>query len=127
MKPPVDNFYFMFNECQVCDVYYYDVHPRTFERWAETSYGFYWGYNPEKEKGIYSGYFGELHFVKGVAQLDTVEHELEHLLMDWCKTRKMNMNANRNEERICQLRDELSREYWRAWGAHYKRKTIPIP
>lgn len=109
---------------QYFEVYVYDVHPKTFVRWADTNWAFYW---VSRERNDKEGYFGELHLIESRTTIDTVAHELQHLWIDWCKSRNIEIANSKKEEDICFLSDELTRNFWRKWGRVYRRKTVPIP
>lgn len=116
---PDDSFSFTFNRRQSCLVcLYYDK--RQFWEWSK-SYGYY---IPAKDRYLRVGLFGEIHLSE--ATLDLVAHELDHLRWDWIFSRGI-VPSPANEERLTRLGDELTRKFWRAWGRHYRRKTVCIP
>jgi len=104
----------------------YDVSLYRFNKWAGTRWGFYW-YRQDRNR--YRGHFGDVHLVKSRShRIDLYVHEaMLHLLKDWASSRKLDLNNVRREEELALLLDELYRNYLRAWGRHFKRKSVPIP
>lgn len=104
----------------------YDVSVYRFNKWAGTRWGFYWQH-PQRNR--YKGYFGSVNIVKCRShRIDLYVHEaMLHLLKDWSKSRGLDLNNDRREEELAWLLDELYRNYLRAWGRHFKRRSIPIP
>jgi hypothetical protein len=91
------------------DVYLEDISVTTFQRRK----GGRWGWYLAAEERGRSGYFGEIHLVASRVRPDLVAHELTHVLIDWLGGRPINA---RNEERICRLFDELTRNFWREYA-----------
>lgn len=105
------SFVFYFNRRrQWVDVYLWDVHPNTFERWDAGRWGYY---HAIREHGRV-GKFGELHFVASRVRHDSVAHELFHLFCDILFTRKQAV-TERNEEQLAIVFDELTRNFWREY------------
>lgn len=116
-----------FNERkQYYEVHLHDVSPEVFAEWADTRWGFYWGYNPAKNRRIYSGFFGEIHFVSSRITHDSVVHEVDHLRWDWIRVRHITPSP-RNEERLTSLLDELVRGFWREYAKIKKSKKKRNP
>jgi hypothetical protein len=108
----VDEFRLYFNRRrQWVDVFLWDVHPNTFERWQAGRWAYY---QAHAERGK-CGKFGELHFVRSRVRHDTLAHELIHLLGDYLRDRDATINVY-NEERIAMLFDGWTRQFWREYG-----------
>lgn len=119
---PGASFTFTFNKGkQYCEVHLFDVDPRTFSRWAGTTWGFYWGYNPAKKRKLYSGLFGEIYLVWSRVRRDLVEHEVDHLRWDWIFSRGI-IPSPKNEERLVELLTEMNTNLWREYKKLPKRR-----
>lgn len=94
----------------VC-VYLEDVHPETFKR----NGGGRWGYYLQNGERGRAGLFGEIHLVRSRVRSDGVSHELIHLLADYLRARGTAITVY-NEERIAELFDNWTRQFWREYG-----------
>lgn len=110
MKPA---FRVKFNESkQWVDVYIADSPAKFIDRNDCHAY-----YMPADGRKAYTGLFGVIHLSKMDDTPEGVElmtHELDHLMADWMRSRRMTLNV-RNEERIATMKGELSRIFWRKW------------
>ncbi len=95
---------------QWVDVYLWDVHPDTFERWG----GGRWGYYLAGSERTRRGRFGEIHLVRSRVRADGVAHELVHVLADRMRVRNITWSTY-TEERIAVWMDELTRSFWREY------------
>ena len=98
------------------DVFLYDVDPKTFQR----KDGGRWAYfvRADGENEIVSrnrfGKFGEIHAIDTHTRqlrLDTVSHELFHLLAEWMRIKNVYITL-KNEETLASRLDELTRNFW---------------
>ena len=118
MKYQADNYFKVYfnRRAQWLDVYLWDVHPNTFYGWAETR----WGYFLATWENPYAGLFGELHFVKSRARVDTVVHEILHAWMEWLRATQGTGNVmvinTRQEEWSVRKADELVRSFYREYN-----------
>lgn len=96
-------------------IHLHNVHPTTFYRYAQTYWGFFWGYNPSKQRNRFAGFFGEIHLVASRVNENIVSHELLHLLADWCHVRGLDMNNFKREEDLAWVSGELNGNFWRAY------------
>lgn len=104
------NFVFHFNKKrQWVEVYLWDVHPNTFERWG----GGRWCYFHPTWEDARSGKFGELHFVKKRFRYDGVHHELLHMWIEWFWEGGETV-TRKNEERLVTIADEIARNFRKA-------------
>lgn len=114
MEKREPNFCFFFKydkrqkDQQRCDVFIWDVCPSTFKRYGGGRWGYFiprW-----KKKTLRSGLFGELHLVRRQIRFDTIVHEVEHLRVElmWANGETI---TRRNEERMNELLDMLSRRF----------------
>ncbi len=99
------------NRRQWLDVTVHDVSPSTFERRNGTPWGYYQG---AAERNDRSGKFGEIHLVRARVRHDLAAHELFHAFADWLNCKKMQISSA-NEERLANLFDEMTRNFWRAF------------
>ena len=112
----MDNFTIYFNKKkQWITVTVWDVHPATFKSWGGGRWAYFnplWneteGCTPRK------GLFGELHLVKSGIREDTMAHELLHVVLGWCFANWI-IPTPKNEERLCEFIDELTRKFWRGF------------
>jgi len=95
---------------QFLDVYLYDVHPNTFANWGAGR----WGYFIAKWENPRIGFFGEIHLVKSRIREDLIVHELFHVLVEWAFAKGGSI-TRRNEERMAELLDELTRKFYREY------------
>lgn len=93
---------------QWVDVTLWEVHPSTFYRWK----GGRWGYFLAAWDNPKDGKFGELHFVRSRLRMDTITHEVFHLLSEWMFANRDPLTP-RNEERYAAWMDELTRKFIR--------------
>lgn len=93
---------------QWLDVTLWDVHPTTFARWGSGRWAYFlatWD-NPKQ------GEFGELHMVKSGIRVDTLVHEIIHVLAEWTLANRDPL-CPRNEERLATMCDEITRRFVR--------------
>ncbi len=112
MEGYVPDFKIIFNrKKQWINVYLWDVHPNTFSRWKSGRWAYFlatWS-NPRW------GEFGELHFVKSRIREDVVSHEILHALTEWMYSGGFTI-TRQNEEKMCELMDELVRKFYREYN-----------
>lgn len=101
-----------FNRRQWLDVFIHDVSVDTFVRRNGTRWGYYQAAEERQNK---AGKFGEIHIVSGRVTPDTVAHELDHARWDWIFSNDITPST-RNEERLCKLLDEMTRNFWREYS-----------
>lgn len=107
----METFRFWFNRRHNwVTVYLHDVTPETFMRRG----GGRWGYYVAHDGRGRLGKFGELHLVRRRIREDVVVHEIFHLLADWLRFRKVELN-DRNEEKIAQWFDEMVRNFYKEY------------
>lgn len=112
MNNPDFTFYFKYNkrrkEVQWINVFMWDVHPTTFERWG----GGRWCYFEPKWVNTREGLFGEWHMVKSRIRFDGIIHEFVHLATElmWINGETI---TRRNEERMCELSDRIAGSFRR--------------
>jgi hypothetical protein len=105
------SFRFWFNRRRNwIDVFLHEVSPKTFHRWG----GGFWGYYMPENNRRRWGKFGEIHLVRRRVREDVIAHEIFHLLSDWLRERKVELNE-KNEEKIATLLDEMVRSFWREY------------
>lgn len=103
------DFRFDFNKKkQYVDVFLWEVHPNTFARWKAGRWA-YWLATWEKPR---AGKFGELHFVRNRATIDTITHELFHLFAEWIWSGGETL-TRKNEERCASFFDQITRRFIR--------------
>lgn len=106
------DFRFYFNKrkqsIQWVDVFLWDVHPNTFERWE----GGRWGYFLATWEHPYKDKFGELHFVKSRLRFDAVYHELRHLAIEWFWSNGISVDR-KNEEKLVSFEDKIANSFRR--------------
>jgi hypothetical protein len=95
---------------QYINVFVYDVHPTTFERWNGT----YWAYFEPTWTNPKDGEFGQLHMVKSGIREDTVAHELFHVLCEFVWANR-DAITGKNEEKYAELFDSLIRNFYREY------------
>jgi hypothetical protein len=110
--PPDFRFFFNKNQ-QFCEVFFWDVHPNTFENWKAGR----WAYFVATYENPRKGKFGEIHFVKRRFRHDTVAHELDHLRCEWMFSKWIILTP-KIEEWFCTFGDELHRRFWREYGKY---------
>lgn len=109
-REPDFQFYFKYDkrrkEVQWVNVYLWDVHPTTFERWG----GGNWSYFNPLWTNPREGILGEWHMVKSRIRFDAIAHELFHLATElfWINGETV---TRRNEERLAELFDRISRNF----------------
>jgi hypothetical protein len=107
----MDNFTIRFNKGrQWITVQVWDVHPITFKNWG----GGRWAYFDPTFENPKVGLFGELHLVKSGIREDTLAHELLHVVLGWCFANWI-IPTPRNEEKLCEFIDELTRKFWKGY------------
>lgn len=94
---------------QYLTVFLEEVAPVTFHRKGGGRWGYWWSGDDRAER---LGWFGDLHIVASRVRNDVVAHELEHVLIDWQGGKPITAH---NEERLCRLMDELTRNFWREY------------
>lgn len=103
-------FKFFFNKGrQYVEVFLWDVHPNTFERWK----GGRWGYFIATYDNSKDGKFGELHFVKSRLRFDVVYHEVRHVCVEWMWANGETV-TRKNEERLISFEDKIANSFRRA-------------
>ena len=101
------------------DVFLYDVSTETFKRRDGGRWAFFdRSDNEQPLTGNFRiGKFGEFHAIDSHTRqlrLDTVAHELEHLLFEWMRVKNIQITS-KNEETLCQRNDELTRNFWKEY------------
>ena len=111
-----ESFVFYFRRRrQSIKVFLWDVHPNTFANWKAGR----WGYFLATWKSPRLGTFGELHFVKSRLRIDTVVHELQHVIIEWMWANRTAITG-KNEEYLCTFMDELVRNFIKNLRMVYK-------
>jgi hypothetical protein len=99
---------------QYYEVHLHDCSVRTFNKWAKTNWGFYWG--DRKPRNRYRGYFCDVHLLSYRVTLPTVSHELWHVVKWWAEARGLDLNSNRREEDIAWVVGEIFGNFYREYG-----------
>lgn len=76
--------------------------------------------DPIPDRYVRSGPFAAIDILWDYFELDTVVHECMHLLVDWIRSRHMQISI-RNEERVAYLFDEITRNFWSEYERAKKR------
>lgn len=93
---------FLNRKKQWVNVYLWDVHPNTFEKWQ----GGRWGYFIAKWDDPKKGWFGDVHFVKSRVRNDVVTHEFAHVWIEWILSNRIGLSVS-NEERLVSMLDNM--------------------
>lgn len=92
------DFVFEFNRHrQWCKVFLWDVHPNTFANWKAGR----WGYFQASYNHPAVGLFGEFHFVEKRLRIDTIKHEMDHMVHEWVWANRLGWSKHTEEKFIC--------------------------
>lgn len=87
-----------------------DVTPDTFYE----LYGTRWGTFDKGYENPRLGYFGLVRIVARRTRRDMAQHELHHAWIEWLRAKDILITA-RNEERLVELFDEMTHNFWREY------------
>ncbi len=99
---------------QYYEVHLHDCSVETFNRWAKTRWGFYWG--DRRKRNRYKGYFCDVHLLSYRIDQNTVAHELWHVVKWWARARGLDLNSDRREEDIAWVWGEVVGNFWREYS-----------
>lgn len=98
---------------QFFNVYLHETTPETFQRKG----GGRWGYFVPRWESSRTGWFGDIHLVSSRVRVDVVQHELDHLRLEWIFSNEIVLST-RNEEWYCKFGDELIRNFYREYNKY---------
>ncbi len=101
---------------QFFNVYLYNTTAKTFQRYG----GGRWGYFVPRWEHSKRGWFGDIHIIESRVRVDVVQHELDHLRLEWIFANEINLSTY-NEEWFCKFGDELIRNFYKAYEKKNRR------
>ena len=114
-QPPSKNtsrqFRIMFRKDQWIQVYIWRTQKEYKKQLAELQYGKCATYIHYGNRNKKHSEFGIMHFSHKYLGAGCFAHELQHFMFDWISTHLKEVNP-RNEEKLAQLADDITRLFW---------------